>query len=104
MSASAWLAARSANVPAALMRRVLDATSGTDATRRTDETLLEGALQVARGVLDAEPMERAHALDLLAADALVTFAFEAAAEEPSRVAALADPAMRRIAELLEERT
>jgi hypothetical protein len=42
---------------------------------------------------------RAQALELLAADALVTYAFEAASEEPEALAARADEAMRRIAEL-----
>jgi hypothetical protein len=44
---------------------------------------------------------RASALDLLAVDALVTYAFEAAAEAPERLGALAAGSMRRIAEIPE---
>ena len=47
----------------------------------------------------AEPMSRAQALDLLAADALLTYAFEAAADEPQSLVARADDAMLRIAEV-----
>lgn len=42
---------------------------------------------------------RESALDLLTADALVTYAFEAAGDTPDDVAALASDAMRRIAVL-----
>jgi hypothetical protein len=44
-------------------------------------------------------MSRAQALDLLAADALLTYAFEAAADEPQSLVARADDAMLRIAEV-----
>jgi hypothetical protein len=40
---------------------------------------------------------RAAALDLLAADACVTWAFEAGADEPGTLAARAEDAMQRIA-------
>jgi len=54
-------------------------------------------------VLTANTMTRAHALDVLSADALLTYAFEAAADEPSRLTARADLAMQRIAALAEAR-
>lgn len=47
-------------------------------------------------VLSAGVEGRASALDLLSADAYVTYAFEAAADQAARVPALADEAMRRI--------
>ena len=47
-------------------------------------------------VLASGATERETARELLAADAFVTFAFEAAANEPSTIAARADAAMRRI--------
>lgn len=49
------------------------------------------------GVLSGDCASRDTALDLLAADALVTRAFERAADEPASLPALADAAMRRIA-------
>ena len=42
--------------------------------------------------------KREMARELLAADAFVTFAFEAAANEPATIAAKADAAMRRISD------
>lgn len=51
-------------------------------------------------VLAAEvPSSRCVATDLLAADACVTYAFEAAADDPRSLAALAEGAMQRIAAL-----
>ncbi|MEK0431051.1 MAG: hypothetical protein RL139_855 [Gemmatimonadota bacterium] len=61
-------------------------------------TLLEAGASLLQTVL-AAPAEspRAVALDLLAADACVTWAFELAAEAGAPVPALADAAMRRLA-------
>lgn len=42
---------------------------------------------------------RDHALDLLAVDSLVTYAFQAAADNPSQIEGRAAAAMARIAEL-----
>lgn len=50
---------------------------------------------LARLVRDGDD-SRAGALDLLAIDALVTYAFEAAAEDPSRIDGLAMHAMARL--------
>lgn len=50
-------------------------------------------------VLAAAPKDRDAALDLLAGDACVTYAFEAVADEPGELVALADRAMLRIARL-----
>ena len=47
-------------------------------------------------VLESGAAGREMARELLAADAFVTYAFEAAANDPSTIAARADAAMRRI--------
>jgi hypothetical protein len=47
-------------------------------------------------VLDSDSKERPTAHELLAADAFVTWAFEAAANDPATLAARADEAMRAI--------
>lgn len=49
-------------------------------------------------VLKLGAIRRDVATELLAADAFVTYAFEAAANEPSTIAARADAAMRRISD------
>jgi hypothetical protein len=94
-------------VPAALSARLgralADAASGTPHARRAEpaDALLDAAVHALGDVLNALPMTRAHALDVLAADALATYAFEAAAESGS-LPACADDALVRIAALGEE--
>ena len=53
-------------------------------------------------MLNGSAMERASALDLLAADACVTYAFEAAADEPQSIGDRAAHAKRRIAAIAAE--
>ena len=60
-----------------------------DALIRTAEHLLESLLR-------HNASRRERALDLLAADALVTYAFEAAAEDASTLERLTSEAMRRL--------
>jgi len=48
-------------------------------------------------LLQGECTSRASAIDLLVVDALVTYAFEVASSDPSRVTERAADAMRRIA-------
>ena len=49
-------------------------------------------------------LTRDRALDLLAVDALLTYAFEAAADEPGALEALAGEALARIAALADRQT
>jgi hypothetical protein len=94
-----WLTSRAARPPAALEARLraaladdLSADAGEAAERclAAGERLLGELL--ARGATD-----RDGALDLLCADALVTYAFEAGSADPERLDALASGAMTRIA-------
>ena len=93
-----WLAANERGVPARLVRHLHESVASdgdtVDGLLRSGETLLRAAIA-------ADPMTRAQALDVLGADALVTCAFEAAADEPGRLAEQADAAMRRIAGIAE---
>ena len=100
-----WLAAREPAPPPELAERIGAALGphGAAAHRAgAPEVCLAAAERVVRGVLEAGPAaERARetALDLLCADALVTYAFEAAAEEPARVGERAAAALARFAAL-----
>ena len=90
-------AAALVDVPAALRQRIEQALAG----RAGDDArhcLAAGEALLAT-VLCEEASSRGTALDLLAADALVTHAFELAASTPADLPALADAAMRRIAAL-----
>jgi hypothetical protein len=71
---------------------------------RTHEELLAAARSLLGVVLGSESAGRACAHDLLAADALVTYAFEVAAEDPDAIDALADSAMRTLGALALEGT
>lgn len=104
MTVGEWLSAHEDGVPPALIARLRSAVEppARGAGGVADE--LAGAAERLLGeVLAAHTMTRAHALDVLSADALLTHAFEAAADEPSRLTARADSAMRRIAALGETR-
>lgn len=99
-----WIDLHGAEAPprlAARVREVLDADPRVaglavpEAMLRAGETLLAAVL--AEGAPTGPARDRA--LDLLAADACVTWAFEAAADEPGTLPARAENAMRRIAEV-----
>lgn len=100
-SVAQWLASREPAPPDALRER-LEAALGADAQRaRSDAAsacLAAGERLLAR-VLASENEGRNCALDLLAADALVTYAFEAASDEPALLASRASDAMTSIAAL-----
>lgn len=100
MKLSEWLAARTPRPPEALEDRIRTALAPVldqevEAGRgSTHDALLIAArsLLCARPGCEAEERRAAH--DLLAADALVTYAFELAAEDPDTLGSLAESAMR----------
>lgn len=61
--------------------------------------LLAAGKRLLERVVTAQPQVRSQALDLLAADALVTYAFEAASELGQPLPALATDAMRELTSL-----
>lgn len=101
MTVGDWLARRTPPPPPALRAR-LDVALGDAATRDARdaaETCLIAAERVLVDLLHGECASRESALDLLAADALVTYAFEAAGESSRDFASRAADAMRRFAAL-----
>jgi hypothetical protein len=96
-----WLETRQPEPPAALGERLRAALGPALArpSREVPEAALEAAAEMLGDLLRAGCVGREHALALLAADALVTYAFEAASEEPDSIAPRADDAMRRVAGL-----
>lgn len=73
----AWLAQRQAGVPASLVERMRHYLAGR--SEPLPDRLAHAAFDALRAALGL-PDDRASALDLLAADALLTAAFEAAAD------------------------
>jgi len=101
MTLGEWLGQRTPPPPPALRRGVeqalgeslaLEATSAADACLACAERLITALLR-------SDCTSRELALDLLTADALVTYAFEAAGESPAGLATRAAESMRRIAAL-----
>jgi hypothetical protein len=94
-----WLDARRPAPPAALatrLREVLGDDLRRPAAEAADLALERGARLLGELLRDGSA-GRASALDVLVADALVTYAFEAAAEEPETLERRARAAMARIA-------
>lgn len=95
-----WLRTRTPEPPPALSARI-----GAMATARADEEAAEGLVGSATAamttLLHDGCLTRESALDLLAVDALVTYAFEAAADDPDRLEARAEHALTSIAKLAE---
>lgn len=101
MSLQSWLDARLPQAPEALRRRIAELVAQHaewESMPRQNALLLASEILM-KDVLAAAPKDRNAALDLLAGDACVTYAFEAAADEPAELGALADQAMQRIAKL-----
>ena len=95
----AWLESRTPESPAALIeciRKVFVEHPEYEKLHRVDAFVDAGELLLRR-VLGADSAARASALNLLAADACVTYAFEAAADEPAKLGARADAAKAKIA-------
>jgi hypothetical protein len=96
-----WLAAREPAQPPALAGRIAALAAPFDSTDPDIAAQCLAAAEMALPpLLDAgEEQSRARAIDLLAIDALVTYAFEAAAASRDRVPALAGQAMIRLSQL-----
>ena len=95
-----WLASRTPPPPARLAAR-LDAALPHPTAESRDQmprSLVESASAILRDALVRSSSERngTAALDLLAADALITYAVEAAAEDCERFAALTDEMIARL--------
>ena len=100
-----WVAAHAEQPPAALRAR-LDAIlnmESANADTPVAAALLDAGQTLLSSILVSGSTTREAALDLLTADALVTYAFEAAADEPELLDARAAAAMRAIAALVDAR-
>lgn len=101
MTIGAWLRARDPAPPEPLTARML-AALGSDALRDVGETgavCLDAASRILDALMREERPGRESALDLLAADALVTCAFEVMGEGGEELDATTSQAMLHLAEL-----
>ena len=99
MTLHAWLRDRSAPPPARLAARIDEVLGarGDGPAAGAPAACLDAAESLLRDLLARPSAGREAALDLLTVDALVTYAFEAAAVEPDSIDGLAAHAMRRLA-------
>ncbi len=107
MNHAEWLSSRDAEAPPALTtcaRELLEAHPEWEQLSRVD-ALIEASEALLRRVLEGGAQartNRANALHLLAADACVTWAFEAAADDPASIANRAERATMGIAAIAAE--
>ena len=104
MSSAEWLTSRMPEAPPALKARVRELLASHpewDRLPRAD-AFIQASELLLRRVLEGGAIARANALDLLAADACVTWAFEAAADDPASIAAHAERATQGIAAIAAE--
>ncbi|HYD54520.1 MAG TPA: hypothetical protein VEA99_17940 [Gemmatimonadaceae bacterium] len=96
-----WLDGRTPAPPPALRDRLREALRDDlhAPAAEAHARCLEAGERLLAQLLARGATARTAALDLLAADALVTYAFEAAAEQPESLAERADDAMRRLSTL-----
>lgn len=97
MSHLAWLSTQGAAAPPALVARVQGVLEANAAWEELPvaEALLRAGERLLAAVLADSAAGREVALDLLAADACVTWAFEAAADHPESIGPQAQRAMGR---------
>ncbi len=104
--AGEWVAAHAEQPPAALRAR-LDCILNVEDARpdvAVAPALLDAGQALLASIIGSGSTQRDAALDLLTADALVTYAFEAAADDPSTLDARAADAMRAIAAVVDARS
>jgi hypothetical protein len=100
MSARDWIAGARPGAPAALVARAREMLPAGPAGPSAEmaESLVSAGLRLLNSALEAQAAPaRAGAVDLLAADACVTWAFEVAADDVASLPTSAQDAMRRIA-------
>ena len=104
MTVNEWLAARRPEPPSALALKVTSAlgAEGNESGADVANVCLAAGEKLVADLLARDCTHRESASDLLAADALVTYAFEAAGQEPATLVSRAEGAMRRIATMARE--
>ena len=101
MTIDEWLAARSPAPPPQLLHRIRAALGEftADDASLVSERCIDAAERIVAELLHDGRTGRDSAADLLVADALVTYAFEAASDDPTQLAERAHEAMVRFARL-----
>lgn len=98
MTVGDWLAAARPAPPAALSARIGSAIGPRIAESHAESprVMVDAALALVEELASRGCARRDDAIDLLAADALMTYAFEVAADAPDSIATLAQEAIERL--------
>lgn len=96
MTLDQWLASRTPPAPPELAEHLAKHARAIATPADPTDTLMDAGDSAFARVLASGGASRNAAIDLLSADAFVTYAFEAAADDPATLPARADEAMRRI--------
>ena len=102
-----WLAGRNPEPHPRLLARMRDAARQVENADSSVADLARAAsVRLLQAVLDSPPSERggSTALDLLAADALMTYSCEAACEEPATLGKVASGNIEAVVELINRNT
>ena len=104
MTIGEWLATRAPKPPENLAARITRALGPAASADEGDTVIacLDATMVLLASLRDDPDAGREVALDLLAADALMTYAFEAAAQDPLTLSAVAKGAMWRVGEVAAE--
>jgi hypothetical protein len=103
-TAGEWVAAHAAQPPVALRARldgILASDHASGAAVPVPTALMAAGQELLSTILASGSTQRDAALDLLTADALVTYAFEAAADDPATLDARAADAMRAMSTIVD---
>jgi len=94
-----WLRQRTPTPPAQLVAKIQETLGDryTSDAQAASDLFLAAADELLRDLLSRSSSGRESALDLLTVDALVTYAFEAASDDPSSLTDRAEHAMTRLA-------
>jgi len=98
---TAWIRGRSPAPPPHLLSRIEAMAAHTARAAMPADALLDAATTAMADVLRDGCLTRSAGFDLLAVDALVTYVFEAAADDPHQLDAISASAMTRISALAE---
>ena len=103
MTLGDWLATRTPPPPPALAARLASVLGPERAASSAEipDRCLRAAERLLVDLVETAGVSRDAALDLLTADALVTYAFEAASDDPDRLDVRTRDAMRGIARLVD---
>ena len=101
MTVGDWLASAALSPPPALAARIGSAIGPRVAEPRSEapRVFMDAAHALVEQLATRGCAHREDAIDLLAADALMTYAFEVAADEPDSIALLAEEAIGRLAQV-----